>query len=169
MSRQEVMDFDDACLHGDLDTVKGIIRRQTEMSWTWGLFTACHGGHIAIVRLMIKKGAKNFDWGLYSACRGGHLPIVRLMIRRGAENLDRGLAGACEGCHPVIAAMMLDRGATELVAFNKLAPDQLLQVYGLVTDETKRQLEQQSLPLMSAVILDNRLPEHVILAIVEYL
>src|SRR5688572_29063942 len=55
---------------------------------------ACQGGHMAIVELMIRRGANDWNDGLWGACRYGHISIVELMIGRGANDWNYGLYGA---------------------------------------------------------------------------
>ena len=56
----------------------------------WGLYYAARGGHIAIVKLMLAKGADP-KWGLWNAAEGGHMEIVQLLLSKGASNLDAAL------------------------------------------------------------------------------
>ena len=55
---------------------------------------------------MITKGATDWNDGLYGACRGGNLDIVRLMINKGANYWNDGLCGACRGGHMNIVQLM---------------------------------------------------------------
>jgi ankyrin repeat protein len=50
-----------------------------------GLNSACQGGQLEIVNLMIKKGAFFLNDELENACEGGHLEIVNLIISRKIE------------------------------------------------------------------------------------
>ncbi len=52
--------------------------------WNNGLYGACMGGYLDIVKLMIKKGADDWNWGLNYACKRNNLNIVKLMIEMGA-------------------------------------------------------------------------------------
>lgn len=53
-----------------------------------GLADACNYGHMAIVNLMIAKGATDWNWGLSRACLNEHIEIAKLMVSRGATNCD---------------------------------------------------------------------------------
>jgi len=109
-----------ACRSGSIDLVNLVIRspfidkeqRGTDY-WDWGLREACRGGHMAIIELMIAKGANNWNWGLCGACRGGHMAIVELMIAKGANYWNSGLCGACRGGHTAIVELMIAKGATQ--------------------------------------------------------
>ena len=57
---------------------------QIDLYLYYGLYGACKGGYIDIVKFMIKKGANHWDLGLGGACRNGHIDIVKLMIEKGA-------------------------------------------------------------------------------------
>jgi len=59
---------------------------------------------------MVKKGA-NVNWGLYGACRGGHMNIVKLTIKKGAWHWTGGLKFACMGSHMNIVKLMIEKGA----------------------------------------------------------
>ena len=54
----------------------------------YGLCNACRGGHINIVKMMIKKGATTWNNGLFGACQGGNMEIVDLIIEKGANDWD---------------------------------------------------------------------------------
>ena len=36
--------------------------------------------------MMLSLGANDYNWGLYKACRGGNIEIVKMMIDLGANN-----------------------------------------------------------------------------------
>ncbi len=79
-----------------------------------GLGYACYGGHLILVQIMIKYGAKHFDWGLRSACEGGYPDLVDLMIENGANNFNSGLSFACKGNNPELVDLMIHKyGARE--------------------------------------------------------
>ena len=83
----------------------------------FGLYGACKGGHIDIVKFMIKEGNNNCYWngGLYGACEGGHIDIVKLMIEKGANDWNKGLYYACQGGHINIVTLMVEKGADQCV------------------------------------------------------
>lgn len=200
------MDFEEICRQGDLNKVQEFIdqHRSGILDWNDGLYGACRGGHITIVRLMIGKGATNVDWGLNRACEGGHMDIVHLMIERDAAHWGWGLIGACRGGHVGLVNFMIEKGIedldfqyaiyeacrgrhskvietlldrcdTGLHHFNRfLSCDEQFQVYELVANATRLKLEQTPkirgrMRYTSILVLDKKLPDHVILAIVEFL
>ena len=101
-----------ACEGGHLNIINLIINRCDYTGYNWGLFGACRNGHINIVKLIIEKGAHWWDYGLYGACKGGHIDIVKFMIEKGAKYWNWGLYGACEGDHIDIVKLMIEKGAT---------------------------------------------------------
>ena len=106
-------DFYYICLKGDMKEVyKGINEGGSYRKWNNGLYGACRGGHMDIVKLMIKQGAKSWmNQGLYEACEGCHLDIVKLMIKSGAANCwNIGLHKACIGGNMDIIKLMIDNG-----------------------------------------------------------
>ncbi len=101
-----------ACLGGHLNIVKLMIEKGAERK-NMGLRYACKGGHLNIVKFMIEIGANDWDLGLITACRGGHLNIVNLMIEKGASDWDWGLAYACEVGNLDIINLMIKKGADD--------------------------------------------------------
>ena len=79
-----------ACIGGHIDIIKALIEKGAT-DWNSGLFHACFGGHIDIVKFLIEKGAYDWNWGLYHACRNGHIDIVKLMIEKGAIKCGYGM------------------------------------------------------------------------------
>jgi len=88
--------------------------------WKWGLYHACVGGHIEIVKLMIEKiqsiPAEHADWdlALEGACEGGRLEIVQLIIiisnKSGITNdWHLALKGACHGGHADIIEFIIKK------------------------------------------------------------
>ena len=108
------------CINNNLIKIKKVIGTDLNsnygliLDWNYGLYGACKGGHIEIIKLMIKKGATRLDGGLYSACEGGNLDIVKLMIEKGAMWWDHGLVYACIGGNMDIVKLMIEKGATRL-------------------------------------------------------
>jgi ankyrin repeat protein len=49
------------------------------------MFQAARGGHLAVVKFMIEKGANEFKLAMMEACVNGHIEIVKLMI----ENIEK--------------------------------------------------------------------------------
>lgn len=119
--------FGDACFYGNLDIVLLLIHHVETSAVPYGedgeglyydrgLSQACKGGHLAIVELMISKGANDWDQALSGACKGGQLAFVRLMIEKGATDFNSGLESACNGGELEAAQMMVALGATDFDA-----------------------------------------------------
>ncbi len=101
----------DACEIGYYEKVTELIQSDLpHFSFDIGLEHACLGGHMLIINLMIKHGAKYWEWGLFGACLGGHMGIVKLMIKYGAKNWEWGLFKACNGGHTDVAEFMIKCG-----------------------------------------------------------
>lgn len=90
--------------------------------WT-PLYSACHCGHLDVVRLLLEKGADlnkvdTNDWtALYVACWHGHLDVARLLAEKGAD-LNKAdddgwtpLYLACVHGHLAIAQLLAEQGA----------------------------------------------------------
>jgi ankyrin repeat protein len=90
--------FYSACSGGHLEIINIMIEKGAD-EWISGLSGACQGGHLEIVNLMIEKGANGWDEGLCGACQGGQLEMVNLMIEKGADDWNMGLYSACNGGH----------------------------------------------------------------------
>jgi len=82
-------------------------------NWNVGLWGACSGGYMKIVKLMIKRGATVFAGGFYDACASGYTEIVQLLLEKRIYYLDRGLYGACFGGHMDIVTMLIENGAND--------------------------------------------------------
>ena len=67
---------------------------------------AAGGGHLAIVQLMVDRGATNYDLAMAAAARGGHLAIVQLMVERGATNYNGAMEAAARGGHVDIVELL---------------------------------------------------------------
>lgn len=102
--------FHNSCWGGHMEIVKYLIKKGVK-DWNHGLHNACEGGHMKIVKLMIKKGANDWNEGMLWACWGGHIEIVKLMISKGANNWNKGLFGACEGGQLECVKYMIGKGA----------------------------------------------------------
>ena len=81
--------------------------------WNSGLYGACIGGSVAMIQLMIEKGARNWDLGLHGACINGSIKLVKLMIEKGAWDWNRGLHGACRNGSIELVQLMIEKGATD--------------------------------------------------------
>ncbi len=79
------------CRNNDVIKIRKLIKLNIYfldcfLDWNLGLYSASYGGHMAIVQLMIEKGADNWNGGLTNACSNGHMAIVKLMIEKGATD-----------------------------------------------------------------------------------
>ncbi len=101
--------FEKYCKNNDVIKIRKMIK--IDLYWDYRLDAACQGGHIDIVKFMIKKGANGWHLGLFYACFGGHIDIVKLMIEKGAQYWNWGLWGACKGGHINIIKFMIEKGA----------------------------------------------------------
>jgi hypothetical protein len=122
-SKMDISDqLEEYCILGNIKKIKQLISKNgDQLYWDWGLFGACKGGHLDIVKLMISKGANDWNYGLRGACRGGHLDIVKLMISKGSEGLlnwNDGLYYACIGGHLDIVKIMISKGIEGLSDWN---------------------------------------------------
>lgn len=70
------------CFRGDINLVDAYIKQSHEKKCDWnsGLWGACRGGHINLVRLMISSGASLLIHGFELACANGHMDIVQFML-----------------------------------------------------------------------------------------
>jgi hypothetical protein len=83
------------------------------VTWNNILEGGCRGGHVDIVELALKKGARGYDTGLYLACINDHRKIADILISKSSiPNWDSGLRGACKGGHRELAELMISKGAT---------------------------------------------------------
>lgn len=118
MSRTNQTLFE-TCRLGDLHNVELLISKiDGRLGWNQniGLYGACSGGHLEIVKFMISKGANNFNIGLYNACLDKHLDVIEFLVSKGANNWNLGLRGACEAGHLDIANLMISKGADDGIA-----------------------------------------------------
>lgn len=99
-----------ACYGGNIEIIKFLIKNDFD-EWDEGLKGACHGGQQEIAELMIKLGANNFNHALQNACEGGNMEIVKLMIEKGANNWRRGFIGACCGEHLEIIDLIIEKAS----------------------------------------------------------
>lgn len=105
-------DFRIACQKGDH---LSIIKSDFDKSWVdVGLYSACYGGHLELVELLITKDTNNGNYfeDLIIACEGRHLKVAELLIAKGADNWDCALYGACTGGHRELVELLINKGAT---------------------------------------------------------
>lgn len=108
---------------GDIALVGLLLRLGADANAAGSLQTACQGGHVEIVRILLAAGAHvNTAWDqisstpLQEACREGHVEIVRILLAAGAHvnakfHAATPLHEACQGGHVEIARMLLAAGA----------------------------------------------------------
>ena len=73
-------DVNMACSAGRLDDVKAFPEISTSM-----MYSACMGGHMNIINLMISLGATDYNMGAYGACKGGNKVIAVIMVLYGGN------------------------------------------------------------------------------------
>jgi hypothetical protein len=111
--------FYNICLQGNIVLVE---RRLADKHRWWselnaGLEGACVGGHLDIVKLLIKHGAEEFHQALRFACIGGHLKIVRYLLLENEEHVNWdcniGLSYVCERGYRDILDILVTCGAND--------------------------------------------------------
>ena len=62
---------------------------------------AANRGHMAVVRPMLEKGARDYNLAMIEAVRGNHIDVVALMLDLGATDYDLGKKEAlrCRDTH----------------------------------------------------------------------
>lgn len=98
---EKVKHLFDACISGDLDKIKTLIKENSRILRENGFcfFKACEVGNFDVVNYIIRENLVDLKtYGIYaliSACAGGHLPIVKLLCKIGVpedlENESRSL------------------------------------------------------------------------------
>lgn len=68
------------------------------------------GGHVAVVDLLLKRGALHVK-GMAAAAYHGHRSIVNMLLWRGVDP-NAGIDAATEGGQMQIVKLLLDKGAT---------------------------------------------------------
>ena len=58
--------------------------------------------YLRIIPRLIELGADDWDDALVSACDGGNLDLVKLMIKQGATHISKGLEAQREGDHHIV-------------------------------------------------------------------
>lgn len=103
--------FRGACRGGHIDIIKMVLRCGA-YDMPFGLMMACRGGHLHVIEFMINKSSiLSFDFGLAYACRDGNVAIAELMIAHGANDFDAGLRNACRGGHLDLINLMIGHGS----------------------------------------------------------
>jgi len=101
-----------ACEYNRLSIVNLLIKKIDDEYINWGLFGACTGGNLDIVKLMISHGANKFKIALCCACKGRNKEIISLLVSHGANNFEFGLMSACNAGNIAMVYEMIDRGAS---------------------------------------------------------
>ena len=99
------------CQYNDVIEIRKMMKM--DLYWNVGMWGACKGGHMDIVKFMIEKGAKSWTLGLEDASRNGHIDIVELMIEKGADYKHHGLYYACRYGHLDIVKLLFEKGRPE--------------------------------------------------------
>ncbi|HLS57419.1 MAG TPA: ankyrin repeat domain-containing protein [Zeimonas sp.] len=145
-----------AALHGDLDSVRMLVRRGAEVNragWT-PLHYAATNGHTEVVRFLLEQHAyidaqsPNRTTPLMMAARHKRPDVVRLLVEAGADPTPRNEAG-------VDAAGYLQRhGEAEMAAWLRQRADDYARRYGTLErprtvemiEEEKRRADGSSPP-----------------------
>jgi hypothetical protein len=86
------------------------IRIGTNGDLNYGLLAACRGGHLSIVRLMLRSGATAVHAAIILAIRGGHHRIVNCLLDNSANDWPAILREACIAGHMGLTRRALNRG-----------------------------------------------------------
>ncbi len=105
-------EFIPACEKGNIHLVELMIHFIPIIYLNSGMYYACLGGHINVIKFLIDKGADNFQGGMNHACLEGHKEIVEFMISKGANDWNTGLDFASCGGHIDMVKFMISKGAT---------------------------------------------------------
>ena len=101
---------------------------------------ACYTGHLNECNVFLELCSKNdINIGLYYACKGANLEIVKLLISRGADNFNGGLRYVCDGGYMEIAKLeiakfMIEKGADNFKVLKNIKQD--LELYKLYIRKT---------------------------------
>lgn len=112
-----------ACEGGNLPIVELILKKEGVFIMQHVLITACSLGDTTIINLLIENGVKNLKYGFYTACYHGCEPAVNLMIKKGVSKWNKGLYCACQGGRKSIIQLMIKNGATVCNNCNKSIKD----------------------------------------------
>jgi ankyrin repeat protein len=88
---------------------------------SWPINQAAHGGHTAIIRLLLAAGAKvdapedEGQTALMIAAREGHMDVVRLLLEAGADKSYRAGPGDFAGTVEDVATRAGQREISELM------------------------------------------------------
>lgn len=94
-----------ACVYNYVEIINYLISKIDDLggdvvaSFNKGLWGACFGGHMEIVKLMINKGAVSYVYGLVYSFTRGHLEIAKLMLKHGRSYLNKRLYDSCISCY----------------------------------------------------------------------
>ena len=104
MSEDEKYDaFCMACENGQLEVVKQFIDvAPYESILMVGLFYACRGGSLNVIRYLFNHGEVQISeakYGIRFACERGHLEVVQLLVEHGCDVPDNSMSVALENGH----------------------------------------------------------------------
>lgn len=101
---------------GFITLIQSLIDKDTkhELNYNAGMVKAAEGGHIDIVKLMLKNGATDYNLTMRMAARKGHMNIIKLMLSEGATIYNEALKVAAGGGYMDIVKLMLDLGANNI-------------------------------------------------------
>lgn len=104
-----------SCKGGHIPIIELIIHRSNHIKngewWAAGLYGACEGGQMDIVKYMVNQGATAWNRALHAACRYNHKNIIKYIIKQGADDMNIGLIGGCQGGYMNVVTWMMSLGA----------------------------------------------------------
>jgi len=103
--------------NGEIERAKRMVLNGADVNH--GLFGACEGGHLEIVKWMLANGATDIGklYGIYSACQYNQIETSKLMLTTDVDVklcdaklcgglADWGFEGACRGANHELAKLM---------------------------------------------------------------
>jgi hypothetical protein len=76
------------------------------------MVSACIGGHVKIVQLMLARGGTASSWAIQQVCKYGHVALAQFLLatqRIDAETMESGFYCACKVGHIGIVRLMLPK------------------------------------------------------------
>lgn len=105
----------DACVNGDVEFVRSMIKNHDVTAYNNGLYGACQSANMEIVKLMISCGANDLNRGLrVASCQNKNAnqkELVELLIQKGANDYNHVLYCASKNGNIKLAQLMIEKGA----------------------------------------------------------
>lgn len=109
----EIVDFNGifkmACFHNHKSIIR-YIWAEYPVDLNEGLFSACRGKNVKLVKKLIKNGATKLNKGLLVASSENDLLTVLFLISKGANNLNEAFGVACYYHSNTVIAYFIPRG-----------------------------------------------------------